>query len=86
MREFMPRPKDLDGNKNIIGERLRLLRQKEKISQRDLANRLQLLGIDMDRNVITRIETNKRYVSDIELKAISNVFHVSYEYLLDGKK
>lgn len=86
MREFMPRPKDLDGNKNIIGERLRLLRQKEKISQRDLANRLQLLGIDMDRNVITRIETNKRYVSDIELKAISKVFHVSYEYLLDGKK
>lgn len=84
--EIMPRPKDLDGNKNIIGERLRLLRQKEKISQRDLANRLQLLGIDMDRNVITRIETNKRYVSDIELKAISKVFQVSYEYLLDGKK
>lgn len=82
----MPRPKDLNGNKNIIGERLRLLRQKEKISQRDLAHRLQLLGIDMDRNVITRIETNKRYVSDIELKAISRVFHVSYEYLLDGKQ
>ena len=82
----MQRQKDLNRDKNIIGERLRLLRKQEKISQRDLARRLQLLGVDIDRNVITRIETNKRYVSDIELKAIPKVFHVSYEYLLDDKE
>ena len=39
----------------------------------------------MDKNVITRIETNKRYVTDLELKALSEVFHVSYDYLIDGK-
>ena len=39
----------------------------------------------MDKNVITRIETNKRYVTDLELKAFSELFHVSYEYLIDGK-
>ncbi|MCI9576988.1 MAG: helix-turn-helix transcriptional regulator [Clostridiales bacterium] len=82
----MQRQKDLNRDKNIIGERLRLLRKQEKISQRDLARRLQLLGVDIDRNVITRIETNKRYVSDIELKAIAKIFHVSYEYLLDDKE
>jgi transcriptional regulator with XRE-family HTH domain len=86
MRGIMQRQKDLNRDKNIIGERLRLLRKQEKISQRDLARRLQLLGVDIDRNVITRIETNKRYVSDIELKAIAKIFHVSYEYLLDDKE
>jgi transcriptional regulator with XRE-family HTH domain len=39
----------------------------------------------MDKNVITRIETNKRYVTDIELKAIATIFNVSYDYLIDGK-
>ena len=39
----------------------------------------------MDKNVITRIETNKRYVTDIELKAFADIFHVSYEYLIEEK-
>lgn len=41
------------------------------MSQRLLAYQLQLNGYDMDKNVITRIETNKRYVTDVELKALS---------------
>ena len=53
------------------------------MSQRKLAIELQLMGVNMDKNVISRIETNKRSVSDIELKAIAKVFDVSYEYLLD---
>lgn len=55
------------------------------MSQRLLAYQLQLRGYDMDKNVITRIETNKRYVTDIELKAFADIFHVSYEYLIEGK-
>ena len=43
------------------------------MSQRDLAYQLQLAGYDMDKNVITRIETNKRYVTDLELKAFSEI-------------
>ena len=54
------------------------------MSQRMLAYKLQLKGYDMDKNVITRIETNKRYVTDVELKALSEVFNVSYDYLIDG--
>ncbi|MBR2499605.1 MAG: helix-turn-helix transcriptional regulator, partial [Clostridia bacterium] len=53
--------------KNLIGERLKVLRNQKNLSQRDLARELQLIGIDMDKNVITRIETNKRYVTDFEL-------------------
>ena len=71
--------------KNLIGERLKLLRRNAKLSQRDLARELQLIGIDMDKNVITRIETNKRYVTDFELQALKQIFNVSYDYLIDGK-
>ncbi len=72
--------------KNLIGERLKSLRATKKLSQRDLARELQLIGIDMDKNVITRIETNKRYVTDFELQALKEIFHVSYDYLIDGKE
>lgn len=80
----MPKPRTMTGEKNLIGERLKLLRERDKLSQRDLAHRFQLIGLDMDKNVITRIETNKRYVTDLELQAIAKIFHVSYEYLIDG--
>lgn len=81
----MPKPRSLDGQKNLIGERLINLRKLNNLSQRTLAYHLQLNGYDMDKNVITRIETNKRFVTDIELKALSEIFHVSYDYLIDGK-
>lgn len=81
----MPKPKTQTGEKNLIYKRLSELRRQHKMSQRALAYQLQLNGYDMDKNVITRIETNKRYVTDLELKAFSEIFHVSYEYLIDGK-
>ena len=78
----MPKPRSKTGQKNLIGEKLIELRKQNNLSQRDLAHKLQLAGYNMDKNVITRIETNKRYVTDIELKAIAEVFKVSYDYLL----
>lgn len=80
----MPKPRGENGQKNLIGSRLKELREKNRYSQRDLANILQTNGMDMDKNVITRIETNKRYVTDIEIKALAEIFHVSYEFLIDG--
>lgn len=82
----MPKPRTTTGEKNLISSRLKELRRQHNLSQRDLARLLQLYGCDMDKNVITRIETNKRYVTDLELKALSEIFHVSYEYLIDGEK
>ena len=82
----MPKPRTESGEKNLISKRLTKLRQEHHMSQRDLANKLQLAGYDIDKNVITRIETNKRYVPDLELKAIAEIFHVSYVYLLDGEE
>lgn len=82
----MPKPLGKNNEKNLISDRLIALRQKHGLSQRGLAYKLQLNGYDMDKNVITRIETNKRYVTDIELKALTEIFQVSYDYLIDGKE
>ena len=81
----MPKPRTETGEKNLISKQLIELRRQNNYSQRDLAYRLQLAGYDIDKNVITRIETNQRYVTDLELKALSEIFHVSYDYLIDGK-
>ena len=80
----MPKPTGSSGEKNLVSSRLIELRRQKGLSQRDLAHKLQLAGYDMDKNVITRIETNKRYVTDIELRALSQVLDVSYTYLIDG--
>lgn len=81
----MPKPLSLHGEKNLISQRLITLRKEQGLSQRDLAQKLQLAGYDMDRNVITRIETNQRYVTDIELKALAQALDTTYSYLIDGQ-
>lgn len=69
----MPKPRTNTGCKNLIANNLICLRAKNGLSQRDLAQKLQLAGYDIDKNVITRIETQKRYVTDIEIKAICEI-------------
>lgn len=81
----MPKPESFSRKKNLISQQLIALRKQHNYSQRDLARKLQLLGYNIDKNVITRIETNKRYVTDIELKAFSTVFQVPYADLIDSE-
>ena len=71
-----------EGLNNICGKNITSLRINLKISQRELADRMQLVGIDIDKNAIQRIECGKRFVTDIEIIAFSKVFGVSYEELL----
>ena len=78
----MPKPLSDSGRKNLISDRVIELRKRHGLSQRDLARELQILGCDMDKNVITRIETQKRYVTDIEIQKICEVFHVTFEDLI----
>lgn len=78
----MPKPFTAPGKKNLIGANLIALRKKYHLSQRGLAHELQLAGYDMDKNVITRIETQQRYVTDIEIKALCDLFNVSFEDLI----
>ncbi|MBQ1206760.1 MAG: helix-turn-helix transcriptional regulator, partial [Clostridia bacterium] len=52
------------------------------ISQRKLADKLQILGLDVDKNAIQRIEAGKRFVTDIELYYLCKVFDITYDELL----
>lgn len=75
--------KNPDGKNNICGPKVAILRKKSGKSQRQLADLLQLSGLDVDKNAIQRIEAGKRFVTDIELKHLAKVLKVEYVDLLD---
>lgn len=76
--------KSVLGKNNICGENIYKLRKSyiPKMSQRILAEKLQIMGIDVDKNAIQRIESGQRFVTDIELLALSKIFKVSCEQLI----
>ncbi|MDY3795366.1 MAG: helix-turn-helix transcriptional regulator [Agathobacter sp.] len=80
----MESPRSINGGKNLISERLIELRNMQGLSQRDLARLLQFAGYDMNKNVITRIETGKRFVTNIALQGLAQVLDTAYAYLIDG--
>lgn len=66
---------------NICGQNVRKLRE-NKISQDQLAAKLQTEGLGVNQNSISRIETGKRIVADFELQALARVFGVDVNDLL----
>lgn len=76
--------KSADGSNNICGKNVAGLRKaaRPKMSQRALADRLQLAGVDVDKNAVQRIECGLRFVTDIELAALAEIFGVSCDELL----
>lgn len=73
---------DYNGKKNICGSRIREARQKRRLSQADLAAQLQINGIIIERDSISRIEIGTRFIPDYELPAFSKILGVSVEWLL----
>lgn len=53
-----------------------------KISQRELADRLQVINLDIDKNAVQRIESGQRFITDIEVIALAKVFNVTVKDLL----
>ena len=77
----------IDGEKkNLIGSNLKKLRTKLKVSQSELSNKLELLGVYVCRGSISRIEDYSRTVTDIELFAIAEVLSVDIKELYDCNK
>jgi transcriptional regulator with XRE-family HTH domain len=74
--------KTKDGKNNLCGANIAKFRTEMKISQRELADRMQLVGLDMDKNAIQRIEAGKRFVTDIEIVGFARVLDKTIEDLL----
>ena len=68
---------------NICGRKVARLRIERGWSQRELAEKLQTIGHDIGKNQISQLELGSRFVNDIELKALSEIFHISVDSLLD---
>ena len=73
---------DFDGKKNICGAKVREARKKLGLTQDDLAAKLQVSGVVLERNSISRIESGVRFIADFELLALSKILNVTPGYLL----
>jgi len=74
--------KGINGENNICGKNVTQYRKNMGLSQRQLADRLQLLGLDVDKNAIQRIEAGKRFVTDIEIVFLSKALRTTVNQLL----
>lgn len=85
-KEFsMYKNKAENGLNNISGSNIKKIRQAlpGKVSQRKLADMLQMEGLDLDKNAIQKIESGERFVTDIEIRIFAKVLQVSFDELLN---
>lgn len=71
------------GNKNIIAEKLKQFRENKGLSQSDLAAKLQTMNVNIDQQMISKIEKNSRQVTDYELACICKCLSVTPNDLLN---
>ena len=75
----------IDGEKmNLIGKNVKKFRKMKKMSQQELSNKLELLGVYVCRGSISRVEDYSRTVTDIELYAISKVLDIEVTALFES--
>lgn len=71
------------GKKHLCGDRIRIERLKKRMTQMELAAKIQLQGITLERDSISRIEIGTRFVTDYELKLFAKVLNVTVDDLLE---
>lgn len=71
-----------DGRNNLCGKQVSELRKEKNLSQRALADLLQLRGLDIDKNAVQRIEAGQRFVTDVELPRFAEALETTVDALL----
>lgn len=71
-----------NGKLNVIGSVIRKYRENNHLSQADLSAKLTLLGIDIPKNSVQRLENGNRVIKDYELAGIAKILNVSTDELL----
>ena len=69
-------------NKRIeknIGENIRLLREQRKMTQDEVAAKLQLLGCDITRSAVAKIEVGQRHLYPDEIMLLKQILNVDYD-------
>lgn len=73
---------DYEGKKNLCGNRIKEARRTKKMSQSELAAKMQVEGIILERDSISRIEIGTRFVTDYELMIFAKILKVNVDWLL----
>ncbi len=73
---------DYNGRKNICGERVHLARKRKHMSQNELAAKMQINGIAIERDSVSRIEIGTRFVADYEIAILAKILDVTVDWLL----
>ncbi|RKJ39885.1 XRE family transcriptional regulator [Acutalibacter sp. 1XD8-33] len=73
------------GTKNLIGARVETARKSQGMKQKELLAQLQVRGVDLNASGLSKLEGQIRYVTDMELLALSKILNVSVMWLLTGK-
>lgn len=69
-------------SKNIIGSKIKKLRTEKNMTQKELAEKLQLLGFEFSALTVLRIEQGKRFVPDYEIVILADFFGLTTDELL----
>nr|WP_236871190.1 helix-turn-helix transcriptional regulator [Brevibacillus laterosporus] len=72
-------------SRNITGKQIRKFRKGLNLTQDELSAKLMVLGINIDRPMVSKIENQTREITDIELKCIAHVLGVTVNCLFDEK-
>lgn len=71
-----------EGKGNVSGDRIRELRLKARLSQAALAAKMQTEGVIAEQDVISRIESGSRLVTDYEILVLTRIFNVSADWII----
>ena len=71
--------------KKLFGANIREIRKRQNLTQEELVTKMQLIGIDMTRSALAKIESAQRHAYPDEIKALKTALDVSYDELFDFK-
>jgi len=75
--------KKINGKSNAIGMNIKKYRELRGLTQRDLSNKIALLGIDIYHSDISQIENQKLMLKDFEIIAICKVLGITYDQIFE---
>ncbi len=73
-----------NNNLNIIGDNIKILRKKQNLSQEYLCARMQTMGYKISRSDMSKIENNKKFISDFEVLGFAKALKVRVSNLYNG--
>ena len=74
-----------NGKKNICGDKVHEARCRMRLTQGELAAQLQVAGINIERDSVSRIEIGTRFVADYELRELARILKVNVNWLLGAE-